>query len=389
VLVAATFVGPFVRTHQARACSAALPSAPTAIPRTGATDVPTSTSLIILSSGQPSQVTLTAGGIAVPIDGVASFGGGIDGTTGQFTAFWRVRTVDAMLPPSAELVLSVAGPNNTRSTVTTLTTAAGYDKAQGTPANLKSLTLVRVRYKLSDIAAGQCVFAEYHGYVMLDAEPAVIPGTPPASVVSTLTIAPRHGGAAPQSFTFTGPNAFAGGGPLPDNYPSSQPTWKPDFDPTLEYCAAISSFGYGDLSRLAVVGNTVCTHVTEVAVPGAGDVVDGGPDASSGTSSEGGTIPDSGAAADGATTADSGAAVDAGASNGSAHDTATAGAGGDAKTCAPPGPSGGCSVAGAPTVPGPMGPTALVLLAAATIGLRQRRSVRSLMLPRTTAGSHS
>jgi len=335
-----------------------MPPAPTAIPRTGATDVPTSTSLIILSYGQPSQVTLMAGGIAVPIDGVAAFGAGIDGTTGQFTGFWRVRTLDAMLPPSAELVLSVAGPNNTRSTVTTLTTAAGYDKAQGTPANLKSLSLLRVRYKLSDIAAGRCVFAEYHGYIMLDADPAVIPGTPPASVLTTVTIAPPHGGAATQSLTFTGPNTFIGGGPGSDYYPTSQPTWNPDFDPTLEYCASMSSIGYGDQSRLALVSNTVCARVMEVAVPGAGDGADGGADASSETTSDGASISDAVAGADG------------GAGDDAAHDTATAGTGGDATTCVQPGASSGCSVAGTPMTPGLTG---LLLFGIAAIGLRSRR----------------
>jgi hypothetical protein len=261
--------------QQANACTPPMPPAVTAIPRTGATEVPTSTSLIILSSGQPSLVTLTANGVGVPVDGVTPLGGGVDGATGKFTTFWRVRVLDQMLPPSADLVLSLAGPDNTRSTVTTLRTAAGYDKVQGTAANLKTLSLLRVRYRLSDIGAGACVFAEYHGYVALDADPALIPGTPPESVISTLTLAPRNGGAAPQSFTFTGPGTFTGGELLPGNYPSSQPTWKPDLDPSLEYCAFITSFGYGDKSRLPVGSNIVCAKVREFAVPGAEGVADG------------------------------------------------------------------------------------------------------------------
>ena len=73
----------------------------------------------------------------------------------------------------------------------------------------------------------------------------MIPGTPDESVVSTITLAPRHGGAQAQSFTFTGP--FKGFPAFTDAYSlPSTAAWKPDLDPTLEYCVSVSSFGFGD-----------------------------------------------------------------------------------------------------------------------------------------------
>jgi MYXO-CTERM domain-containing protein len=53
----------------------------------------------------------------------------------------------------------------------------------------------------------------------------------------------------------------------------------PDLDPTLEYCATISSFGFNDQAVLPVRSNAVCSTVEQVTVPGAGEPPDGGLDA--------------------------------------------------------------------------------------------------------------
>jgi hypothetical protein len=326
----------------------------TAIPRSGSSDVSPATSLVILSPTQPSQLTLVAGATEVPLDGVTMLGAGIDGTTGLRTQFWRVRLLDPLLPASAELVLTGFGasaiqPSLTRVMLTTFVTAAGYDKNNpGTPAVIKSLSLRRVRYPLSDIGAGFCVFAEYQGYITVDIEPAVIPGTPPESVVSTVTLAPRHGGAAEQSFMFTGPAPFLGYPPLPSNYPTSGERWMPDLDPTLEYCASISSFGFNDLAVLPVVSNSVCATVEQIAVPGAGEPADGGSDAG----------------------------ADAGAGSGADLDAAVD-AGDDAKV-PPPASSGGCSLAGG------VGARGLPLLAPLVVLARRRqgRQARPTVPPR-------
>jgi hypothetical protein len=270
--------------RSARACSPAAPAQATGIPRASSTEVSTATSLVILSGSQPSQVALLAGTTAVPVDGVTAIGSGIDGVSGQPTQFWRVRVLDQFLPASAQLELSAVGPTGTRSTLTTFTTAAAYDKNPGTPAKISNLALRRVRYPVSEIASGNCVFAEYHGYIGVDIEPAVIPGTPPASVVSTLTLAPRHGGAQAQSFMFTGP--FKGFPALTDDPSPAAALWKPELDPTLEYCVGITSFGFGDLARLPVTSDPACVSVQQAGAPATG--VDAGSDTKATPASSGG-----------------------------------------------------------------------------------------------------
>ena len=69
---------------------------------------------------------------------------------------------------------------------------------------------------------------------------------------------------------------------------SGRSNWTPYLDPTLEYCASITSFGFGDLARSPVTSNTICAPVTEVSTilgepdagaPDGGAVVGAGPDA--------------------------------------------------------------------------------------------------------------
>jgi len=276
IFIALTAATAFA-SRPVRACSAANPEAtpPTAIPRDGSTEVPTATSFVILSLAQPTDVALEAGGVAVPLDAPTSIGVGQDDTTNQAISFWQVKPSSGFLPPSAELVLSIANPKGGRTVLSTVHTAAGYDKQPATPAILKSLTLTRVRYPVAEIASGNCVFSEYLGYITFDASVAAIPGTPSASVVNTITLRPKNGGAAEQGRAFTGAKAYSGD-PAGAFEPYSSAEWTPFLDPTLEYCAAITSFGFGDLARLPVTSNVVCAHVAQVSMPGAGDEVDGG-----------------------------------------------------------------------------------------------------------------
>lgn len=172
--------------------------------------------------------------------------------------------------------------------LTSVHTAAGYNKQAGTPAVLTNLTLTRVRYPIAEIGSGDCVFSAYIGYVTFDAEPAVIPGTPPDSVVNTIVLAPKYGGAAAQSLTFTGPRGYSS-----DRVRNPTSSWMPFLDPTLEYCATITSFGNGDVARLALKSKAVCARVQEISLPGAGD--DASADAPT-TSGSGETAGDAGTA---------------------------------------------------------------------------------------------
>jgi hypothetical protein len=256
----------------ARACSPGIPTpiAPTALPRAGATDVPTATSLVVLAGALPVDLTLTVGGVAVALEPPVPLGFGEGDAMGRAFNFWQVKGSGGFLPAAADLVLSASDGNGGRVTLTSIHTAAGYDKQPGTPATLKSLTLTRVRYPIAEIASGDCLFSEYLGFISFEADPATIPGTPPDSVVNTITLRPRYGGAADQSRTYTGAASYSGdppGGFGPP--PPSVAEWMPYLDPTLEYCAGITSFGYGDVARLPLTSNALCVRVQQVSMPGA------------------------------------------------------------------------------------------------------------------------
>jgi hypothetical protein len=227
---------------------------------------------VILSSagpdgGVPADLTLTAGDAGVPLGPLTPLGFGPGDAFGRTFNFWQVKGNGGFLPASSDLVLSASDGNGGRVTLTTIRTAAGYDKQAGTPATLKSLTLTRVRYPISEIGSGDCVFSEYIGYISFESDPASIPGTPPDSVVNTITLRPRYGGAADQSLTFTGANYT--GEPAGALLPPGSSEWLPYLDPTLEYCAGIRSFGVGDIARLPVDSNVICVRVNEVSTPGA------------------------------------------------------------------------------------------------------------------------
>jgi MYXO-CTERM domain-containing protein len=129
--------------------------------------------------------------------------------------------------------------------------------------------------------------------------------------------------------------------------------WQPYLDPTLEYCASITSFGFGDLARLPVVSNTVCARVDQVSLPGAeADVtVDGGADANIVVTPDAGTDAASAQAGDAAPPREVDASIERPRAVGDG----------------PP----SCSVTGGAGRPGPSG---LVLVAAALLLRRRRRA---------------
>jgi hypothetical protein len=219
-----------------------------------------------------------------------------------------------------------------------------------------------VRYPLSEIGSGDCVFSEYMGYISFELDAGTIPGTPADSIVNTIKLWAQHGGAADQAWTFAGPRAWASD-PPGDFQPFSSGEWSPFLDPTLEYCATITSFGQGDLARLPVVSNTVCANVDQVSMPGAGVPDAGAPEPSVG---DGGAGPDAGDASSVAT-ADAGApdASDAAAPASSADGSVTFGGGALN--------DGGCGCAAAPGRADWLA-LALASLAARVTRLRRRRS---------------
>lgn len=249
---------------RARACGPGQPSAPTALPRTGATGVSTATSIIVLSPNEPFGLSLVAGGQEVPLAGWTALGSGADEVLGA-TSFWELRM--GMLLGTTQYVLSLPGGDAGATPLTDFTTAAGYDKVAGTAPNLRGFQLWRVRYPVADIASGNCVFAEYQSFITIDYDPATVPNTPPASVVHAFRLAPMTGGEQ-QTFVYTGGDAFTGLAPS-GAYPLPLGQWQPELDPTRRYCLSVSAFGDGDQARLPLGSNQVCADVTQLSATGA------------------------------------------------------------------------------------------------------------------------
>jgi hypothetical protein len=132
-----------------------------------------------------------------------------------------------------------------------------------------------VRYDVSQVGAGGCVFAEYEGYVDLDYQPGALPGTPPEQVVQVLSLAPRHGGTT-QTFVFAGSGKFEGapveapgGNGTTDVVEGGRPSpafaaWKPELTPDQEYCATITIYGRNDLAVEALRSEQICAPVMNV-----------------------------------------------------------------------------------------------------------------------------
>jgi hypothetical protein len=330
--------------RDARACSPPASPAPTAIPRAGASAVSTATSIVVVSPREPFGVGVLANGQPVAVSGWQALGSGLDGLGGP-SSFWQLflGSPDAMLAASANYVVTLpaAGADGGAATLTTFSTAAGYDKAAGTPASLQSLHLWRVRYPVADIASGNCVFAEYAGFITVDYAPATLPNTPAGSLIQTFRLAPDTGGTG-QSFVYTGDTPFTGLAPT-GAYPLPLGAWQPDLDPTRRYCLTVSTIGEDNLANLGAGSNQLCANVVQLAATGAppppniGDA--GGPGGSGG----GGAGPsDAGGAAGGPGISGSGAVGGSGS-------------------------GGGCSIIGAP-----VGWLGLTLAAAAALAVVRR-----------------
>jgi hypothetical protein len=171
-----------------------------------------------------------------------------------------------MLRANAEHVLTAAFQSSTIE-VTRFTTAAGYDKTDGVPPVARAVRLWRVRYPLADRASGNCVFAEYHGFITVDYDPGTVPTTPPSSVVHGFHLSPETGGSE-QHFWYTGAEPFRGAEPA-GAYPTPIGPWQPEVDPTRRYCLRISASGHGDLARQLLVSQPVCADVVQLSAAGA------------------------------------------------------------------------------------------------------------------------
>jgi len=237
-----------------------------ALPLPGTTNVSTETSIVIESqSSEPGPLALLVNGQPVAPLSLMDLGPGF-----PRTRFWRLligtNGQSEPLLANSEYVLTTGRPDSPTE-LTRFKTGPAYDKTEGQPAVIRGLRLWRVRYPLSDIQSGNCVFAEYHGFITVDYQPAEIPNTPPAGVVHRFSLQPRNGGLE-QTMVYAEEAPFQGEAPVGE-HPLPRGEWQPDLDPTRAHCLTISAFGDGDRARLPVTSNVVCADVVEVTATGA------------------------------------------------------------------------------------------------------------------------
>jgi len=270
--------------RRVEACGPPPEKSPIAIPRSGATNVPTIVDLVVLVDF-PYEVTLAHGTTSYVLPKPWLVGSGLDSKTGVRANVWRFRL--GGLEPSTEYVASMTW-HYAPVELTRFTTGTGYDKPTGMAPSIGSLSLTRYRYPVDSIGKGDCVFSEYHGFLTLDWKLGTFPNTPVDSVMHVLSLGPKTGGAG-STFVWFGdaPAEFpapTGDRPLPTGY------WQPDLDPTREQCLVITAHGYGEATMPTGSGPT-CVSVKSVSTKGApsdppGTTPDAGPCVSPPSSSE-------------------------------------------------------------------------------------------------------
>ena len=254
------------------ACAPLMPAPAGALPSSGAVDVSPATSIVVMKGGAiPAGLVLEAAGVPVMLPTPVALGGGL--ASGRPATFHRVA---GMLTPSTSYVLRATDAAGAAQELTRFTTAATYDKVAGTAPKITGLRLWRVRYPVSAIAAGGCVFDEYHGYVDVDYEDGAIPGTPADEVLGTVELRPENGTQV-QSFLFTGGRFDGLRSATPD---PALATWRPELAPDRTYCVTITLSGRNDIAVGDVRSNMLCVPVVSLDQSGGGDggVADGGGD---------------------------------------------------------------------------------------------------------------
>lgn len=258
MLAAAMLVAAIPRS--AHACAVAGLAAPIVIPRPGATQVPTIVDLVVLDDRTPEVVLTTASGAVVPVGPAAVIGAGFDAATSSRGTVFRA-TPKGELAANTEHVVSVDGVERSR-----FTTAAGYAKKPGVAPVARGVTFTRVRYPLSELGSGNCVFSEYLGFASFDWTLGSFLDTPADSTVHVLTVAAKTGGTS-ESLVWFGTTPFAGSKAEGD-HPAPGGFWHPYLDPTRAYCFSVAAYPYGG-AVLPTRSEQVCADVAQVSAPGA------------------------------------------------------------------------------------------------------------------------
>lgn len=249
---------------------------------------------------------------------------------------WRLSPT-VPLKPATTYTVTVTQPAYPPQT-STFTTASEDNLEPGTPPQIESLRLWRLRYPAEDINSGNCLSSEYVSFLEVRWKKGFVPNTPPGQTLHLFSLAPKEGGKAWTHATL-GAGPQLGAEPVGE-YPSPMPEWRVVLDPTREYCVSARALGDNDLVRDSGESNVVCATVEERSIAGASDA----PGGNGGSGGGGGN----------------------GASGGSSGMGGSSGGPGNPA----PDSSGGCAAGGVPASrAGGAGLLALLVLA----GLRRRR----------------
>jgi hypothetical protein len=157
-----------------------------------------------------------------------------------------------------------------------------------------------------------CIQGEFEGYIDLEYEPGIVPGTPDDEVVSVFELTPRGGGQA-QKYVRAGlapvslvrwvdPSPDRPGKPEGRDPSPRDSLWKPLLAPDQEYCATVTLYGRNDRVAPPVASEPICAPVmnivwgrgpdamlSDAAAPddSGGKVAPAGPDAGAGAQPSG------------------------------------------------------------------------------------------------------
>jgi hypothetical protein len=195
---------------------------------------------------------------------------GVAGTTGSSPPLLAASTEYVVSGPAEYVAwfghgpqLDAGGPVE----LSRFTTASGPRKTlDGSAPVVTKLSLLRVRYPISEIGSGDCVFDEYIGYVAYDFHEATFPGVDARAIVHHARLRPKNG-SSEQSLLFVGDDQRyprdVRALPIPD--PGTD--WMVDLDPTREYCLTLDAMPNGERGQ-TLVSEPLCAKVEELTRPG-------------------------------------------------------------------------------------------------------------------------
>lgn len=298
--VAVAIAVPSVWLHlgAADACTGAAVTV-SAIPRQGASAVPTDVKPIVFGAGAASAV-ITAGSAVVPVATATPLGEGLDAVGGGHAYATRL-TLATPLPPTTTITIALDGV-----TLSQFTTGAAPSAATISAPIAQSVQLWSEDFSPDQIY-DDCVVDELYGYGVVGYAPATFSDTPVDSVVHVLTLTSPDSAEESGStltFPYAGATPFVGYSPS-QGWPGPADPWYPFVDAGTQYCFTVHAYGYATESDSATT-TPVCTIAASIEATGgspAPPVVDAGfeagnPNPADGTNGTNGAVTASACAID-------------------------------------------------------------------------------------------